>query len=147
MGIPDNHHVMRHAPYGKLLKDAEGNVYGLLPQAFRLREVDNGKLSVNWLEYFEKPTHQENIVSTVQAIRSARDISKTAKCAFGVGKVEVIKEVCVSCGAKKVDIVYSKTRDNKSHSSIIRLPEDDLKLLQLLADTAFDSFVQNKDIP
>ena len=61
MDIPDKDHVIRHIPYNRLLKDADGNIidkngmpYGILPQAFELREKDNKKLLVRILNQ-EKP--------------------------------------------------------------------------------------------
>ena len=137
---------MRHAPPKKLLRDDEGHVYGLLPQAFEIRPVDKKKLSVNWLEYFSNPTHQENIESTIQALRISRNISEKSNCAYGVGNVKAIKDACASCGAKKIDIVHSGNKLNKSHSSIIRLPEDDSSLMISLAEDVFTEVILNKSI-
>lgn len=146
MGIPDKDHVLRHVPFKKLLRDDQGNIHGLLPQAFELRNKDNGKLSVNWLEYFRNPSHHENINSTVQALRMFRDIKTASNCGYGVGNVKVIKDVCKSCGVKKVDIVHSSNNLNKSHSSILRLPPDDLNLMASLAEDAFNEVILNKNI-
>lgn len=147
MGLPDNNHVMRHVPYRKLLKDDEGNVLGLLPQAFELRERDKGKLSVNWIEYFENETQQENITSTVFALRTTRDISANSVCAFGIGNVKKIKDVCNSFTSKKVDVVHTGWKGNESHSSIIRMPENDLDLMTSLAEDVFVNIIPNEDVP
>jgi len=99
------------------------------------------------LEYFEQSTHQDNIESTVKALRLSRNIKKGSNCAYGIGGVEAIKSACKSHGATKVDIVHSGNNHNKSHSSIIRLPEDDLALMTTLAEEIFIEVINNKSIP
>jgi len=147
LGIPNDNHVLRHVPLKKLFRDDEGNIHGLLPQAFELRPQDNKKLSVNWLEYFEEATHQDNIESTIKALRLSRGIKNSSNCAYGVGNIEAIKDTCKSHGATKVDVVHSGNKGNKSHSSIIRLPEDDLSLMTSLAEEIFTEVINNKSIP
>jgi len=146
LGIPDADHVLRHVPVKKLFRDAKGNIHGLLPQAFELRPEDEQKLSVNWIEYFKKSTHQENIESTVLSLRESRGIRKGSQCAYGVGNVKVIKDTCNIYASQKVDVVHSGNRLNKSHSSIIRLPVDSLGLMSALAEDVFTQIVKNKDI-
>lgn len=147
MGLPNDDHVMRHVPYKKLMKDSDGNICGLLPQAFELRDIDKGKLSVNWIEYFNKTSQTENIESTILAIRNARGtISSNSKCAYGIGNVGAIKDACKSFTPEKVDIVHTPNANNKSHSSIIRLPDNDLGLMAELADEVFADIILNKDV-
>ena len=148
MDIPDHHHVVRHVPFQKLLKDENGNVadsngaaYGILPQAFELREIDEKKLSVNWVEFFKKTTYPENLDACIQEIRRTREITK--RSGFGVGLVSKIKSVCHSSGFTKVKIVHDPTRGNKSHTSIIRLPMNDSGLMQSLAYDAFTEIKLN----
>src|ERR1700731_389524 len=49
--VPPSDHVMRYAAYGRLRRDGDDNVLGLLPQAF-LRKENEEYLSVTWVEYF-----------------------------------------------------------------------------------------------
>jgi len=141
MYIPDNDHVMRHVSYKRLLKDDDGSpIGGFFPEAFELKEEEKG-LSVNWLEYF-KGTHQENIESSVRKFRETRDVKKSS--GFGIALVKKIQSICSEHGADKVRVVLDEEDNNKSHSSIIRLPRDNLDLLQSLAvscfvDCVFDS--------
>lgn len=147
MDIPDEDHVMRHVSYKRLLKDEDGQpIGGFFPQAFQLKEGEKG-LSVNWLEYF-KGTHNENIETSVQKFRATRDIRKSS--AFGISVTKQIINVCANHGADKVRVVLDEMDDNKSHSLIIRLPENDLDLLQSLAvnsfvECVFDSEIKRSD--
>ena len=144
MDIPDEDHVMRHVSYKRLLKDENGNaIGGFLPEAFELKEGERG-LSVNWMEYF-KGTYQENIVASIQKFRDTRDIKKSS--AFGIGNVRKIRDICADFGADKVRVVLDEEANNKSHSIIIRLPRDNMSLLESLAvnsfvECLFDSEVQ-----
>jgi len=143
MYIPDKDHVMRHVSYKRLLKDEDGNaIGGFLPQAFELKEGEKG-LSVNWLEYFGD-TYQENIEASARKFRDTRDVRKSS--AFGIGIVKNIQDVCAKHGANKVRVVLDEEDDNKSHSIIIRLPRNDLDLLQSLAVTSFTDCVFDSEI-
>jgi hypothetical protein len=50
--LPDEDHVIRYVPWGRLRKDEDDNVLGFLPQAFQLRPEED-YLSVNWVEYHD----------------------------------------------------------------------------------------------
>lgn len=150
MNIPDNDHVVRHVPYQRLIKDEDGNVangdgvaYGILPQAFELRKEDKNKLSVNWVEYFNKATYPENLNACIQEIRQKRGIKKGSRCGYGIGLVSKIKNMCHSSGFSKVRIIHDPARGNPSHTSIIRLPMNDSDLMGLLASDAFTEIKLN----
>ena len=116
---------------------------GFLPEAFELRDGEKG-LSVNWLEYF-KGTHQKNVEASMQKFRDTIDVKKSS--AFGVGNVKKIQGVCAEHGADKVRVLLDELDDNKSHSIIIRLPQDNLALLESLAVDAFVDYVPDSEIP
>ena len=80
----------------------------------------------------------------MQVFRKTRSIGKTS--AFGIGNVKVIKGTCISCGFPKVIIIHDELDDYKSHSLIIRLPQEDLILFESLATNAFSDFVPDADI-
>ena len=140
--LPDNDHVMRYVPWGKLRRDEDDKVLGFLGEAFNLRPNEDS-LSVNWLEYFNGD-REAQIQASVITFR--RTITVGTKSAFGVGNVAKIKGVCRSRGAT-VRIVYEPTDDNPSHSGIRRLPRDDAILLDALAADAFVELVHNTAIP
>jgi hypothetical protein len=140
--LPDEDHVMRYVPWGKLRKDEDDNVLGFLGEAFR-RRPDEEALSVNWLEYFEGE-REAKIEASAKTFRTTLKVGP--KSAFGIGNVARIKEVCRARGAS-VRIVYEPQDKNKSHSGIRRLPRDDDILLDTLAADAFLELKHNADIP
>ena len=136
--LPDDDHVMRYVPWGKLRRDEDDNIVGFLGEAFKLRP-DEDALSVNWLEYFEGD-REARIQASVRTFRSTHRVG--TKSAFGVGNVAKIKEVCRARSAR-VRIVYEPREDNQSHSAIRRLPRDDAILLDALAADAFAELIYN----
>ena len=136
--LPDDDHVMRYVPWGKLRRDEDDNIVGFLGEAFKLRP-DEDALSVNWLEYFEGD-REARIQASVRTFRSTLRVG--TKSAFGVGNVAKIKEVCRARSAR-VRIVYEPREDNQSHSAIRRLPRDDAILLDALAADAFAELMYN----
>ena len=142
MDLPENDHVMRHVPYKKLLKDEDGNPIGFLAQAFEMRPGEPG-LSVNWLEYFKKNDHKGNAKESIHKFRRVLNINNNN--AFAVAKVNDILETCHSCKAEKVKVVYKPSNKNKSHSAIIRLPYNDLEVMEGLATDAFKDIILNKN--
>jgi hypothetical protein len=140
--LPDEDHVMRYVPWGKLRKDGDDNILGFLGEAFKLKPEEDA-LSVNWLEYFEGD-RDAKIQASVRTFRSTLTVG--TKSAFGIGNVGKIKGVCRSRSAN-VRIVYEPTDNNKSHSGIRRLPRDDTILLDALAADGFAELIHNAAIP
>ena len=140
--LPNDDHVMRYVPWGKLRRDEDDNVLGFLGEAFKPK-LDEESLSVNWLEYFEGE-REAKIQASVKTFRSTLNVR--TKSAFGVGNVAKIKEVCRARGAT-VRIVYEPTDENQSHAGIRRLPREDTMLLDSLAADAFMELVHNSAIP
>jgi len=138
MDLPEKNHILRHVPYRKLLTDLDGNVLGILPQAFELREKERG-LSVNWVEYFDLDTQEENIEEVVLSLQQSRRISPNSR--FAMGNVKKVIDICAENRADKVKVVHDKNKSNPSHSLIIRIPRDDLDLREALAASAFDTLL------
>lgn len=139
--MPDEDHVMRYVPWGRLRRDEDDNVLGFNPDAFELRPGEES-LSVDWMEFFSDPATRER--DAVWAMRKTRGVG--AKSAFAIGNVGKIKETCLVRGAK-IRIVYEPEANNPAHSAIRRLPRDDIILLAALAEDAFARMVKNADIP
>lgn len=142
MTIPDLNHVMRHVPWSKLHKDENDNILGILPQAFALRDGEDG-LSVNWVEHYEG-SFDEQIVKTVQDIRVTVKVGP--KGAFGVSTVIAVKETCKNT-TKSIKVVYWPNSKNPSHTLIRHLPAEDIALLDALSKEAFSELIHNSDIP
>jgi hypothetical protein len=139
--LPDDNHVIRYVSPNRLIKDDDGNVLGVFPQAFALRPNEEAP-SVNWLEHFEGD-YDARIKQTVHELRAA--ISVKGKSAFGVAVVGNIKEICKKNGTA-VRIVYDPRKSIESHAEIRNFPRDDLSLLEDLANGALCQLIANADI-
>jgi len=140
--LSDDHHVMRHVPWSRLIKDEADNVVGFYSQAFALRPNEES-LSVNWLEYFGSD-RKTNIRDSVLDFRRTFKVGK--KSAFGIASVNKIKDTCSATAGLKVRVVYEPSKKNPAHSSIRHLPREDLTLLDALAADAFSELVKNSDV-
>lgn len=140
--IPDDDHVMRHVPWGRLRRDEDDNVLGFLPQAFE-RRPDEDSLSVSWMEYYGDPATRTR--DAVWAMRRARTLG--GKSAFAVANVGKVKEACLNTGNVKVRVVHEPLDNWPSRAGIRLLPREDLDLLEALADDAFTEMVLNQAVP
>src|SRR5208337_4672405 len=84
--IPDEDHIMRHVPWGRLRRDEDDNVIGFLPQAFE-RRPDEESLSVSWVEHYSDPATR--VRDAVWAVRNARRVG--GRSAFAIGNVGKVK--------------------------------------------------------
>lgn len=141
--LPDEDHIIRYVPWGRLRKDEDDNVLGFLPQAFQ-RKHDEDYLSVNWIE-FHDGDRDTQIRLSVWAIRGSFDNPLGGKSAFAIGNVCKVKGISAKAGSR-VRIVHEPEPNNPAHSGIRRLPRDDLTLLEALAADAFVERVNNADI-
>jgi hypothetical protein len=140
----DSDHVVRFVPWGKLRRDEDDNVVGVLPEAFALR-ADEEYLSVTWCDYFNG-SHLENIRCAIEAIRNS-DLTVGSKAQFAVGQVANIRSLVEDYYPKKLRIIHEPEEDNDAHVSIRHWPRDDLRMLALLAEdpwkTLFDAQTAN----
>lgn len=143
--IPINNHVIRYVPWTKLRKDENDNVIGILGEAFKLRDNEKS-LSAAWLEYFQYPIRNDQIIAAVQAMRASR-LAVKPNSGFAIGKVDDIQSTCIARNVKNVRIVYSPSNDNEAHVAVKSLPGDDSDLLELLASEAWTELILNKNIP
>ena len=139
--LADGHHVVRHVPLSKTRRDAEGNVLGILPAAIERREGEE-YLSVNHLEHFTG-TRKQQMAEVKAAITAAKE-SKTigAKGLFATANVGALKSTVQAKSTKKIRIAYAPTKYNPSHSAIHDIPEDDIELMNQLADEVFANTIQ-----
>jgi hypothetical protein len=142
--IPDDNNVLRYVPWSRLRRDGNDKVIGILGEAFHLRELDKGRLSTTWLEYFGS-NNDESLSQAVRAIR-ASSLVVSPKSGFAKGHISSIKIACLKYKSK-IRIVRSPSKDNDAHASVVGLPEDNSELFELLASEAWSDLVLNKDIP
>ncbi len=122
--LPDEDHILRYVPWGRLRRDADDNVVGVLAQAFELRE-NEPYLSVNWVEY-QEGDRDAQIHLSVWAMRDSFPNKLGVKSAFAVGNVRKIKDICQASG-HRVRIVHEpELPKNPGHAAIRQLARDDL---------------------
>lgn len=142
--LPDEDHVIRYVPWGRLRKAEDDNVLGFLPQAFELRPEED-YLSVNWIEYHDGD-RETRIRLSVWAIRDSFEKPLGGKSAFAIGNVAQVKRICQTSGSRVRIIHEPILPNNPGHSAMRQIPRDDLNLLDALATDAFTERVNNIDI-
>lgn len=126
--IPNDNHLIRHVSPGRLRKDEQMNVVGILPQAFKMGNT-HSYLSANWLEFFPGGFKQQ-VISAVQEIRESVVVRDGS--GFAIGKVEDIKTLCQT-RKHRIYITLYPTQKSKSHVAIKSYPKEDDELFELLA--------------
>ncbi len=143
-------HVSRYAHPKKVIRDENEEPVSLTPQAFEMRvKLNEESLSVNWLEFFGGD-HSSNIRETIQSFRKQWGGPLSDLSAFGIGNVGRLEDVCTEHQYSKVKVLYNEkknTKQNPSHATIIRLPINELVVMEALASEVFKEIVANKDIP
>ena len=131
--LPTENHVVRHVKKRQILRDDHGNIFGITPDAVKLRD-DETYLSVTWLEHFDQD-YEQGLIGAAGGIRSARFVA--AKDGFSVAGVDAIQEACASRDVK-VRIVHQPNKlNNTGHSALRQLPQEHQDLFELLATEAF----------
>ncbi len=126
--LPEQDHIMRYVPPSRLRRDEDGNVLGILPQAFAHRDGEEF-LSVNWLEHF-KQDKTSNLRACVDAQRATLDVGKN--CVYAVAVVDKVKVLCLK-KQKPVRIVYQPEKGNLAHSALHVQHNEDLNVMSDLA--------------
>lgn len=126
--LPSQDHIMRYVPPARLRRDEDGNVLGILPQAFSYRDEEE-HLSVNWLEYFR----QDKVKNLIECVEIQRKTLKVGKNSiYAVAVVGKVTQVCVA-KRKPARIVYHPAKTNASHSAFHVQHNDDLNIMSDLA--------------
>lgn len=131
--LPHDDHVARFVRKGDLRRDENGNVLGVLPQAFRRREAEE-YLSATWLEHFAAD-YEEGLAKASAAIR--RQLTVKPRDGFTVGHITKIVEICDTFSVNVRILHEPEPPENTGHCAIHGLPRDDLYLFSVLADDAF----------
>ena len=128
--LPDEHHVLRRAPWARFIRDGDGSVIRFFPEALVLRDHEED-LSVSWVEYHDGTAHERRVAQHVRELRQASArINKAIGPKTGVGIAKVLKVMGVCGGlARHARIVYT-TSSIGSRSSIKELPRDDMGFLR-----------------
>ncbi|MBU3581345.1 hypothetical protein ICN19_04880 [Polynucleobacter sp. AP-Capit-er-40B-B4] len=140
--IPDEHEVVRHVPYQKIIFDEQENIIGIFPHAYALRK-DEPQLSVDWLDYYDG-TRDEKLKAVLQGLQASKGIGK--KSALALGNVMAIKTAARNASSINLRISYAPNGTNKAHSLIHNINNDELQLLEALATEGFADIRQVRSI-
>lgn len=143
--LEDVHSLLRYVPWGKLIKDEDGEtVIGIFGAAFELR-TNEEYLSATWIDHFgDDPTRGTPVNQAVRAIRSSA-LKPSTKSGFTRGNVRQIRAACSERNAR-VRFLHESTDDNPAHAALRQWPEDAL-LYDRLAESEWADWFLNKDIP
>ena len=109
----DEERIIRFVAWGKLRKDEDDNVLGVLPDAFALRDGEQS-LSVTWCEYFAGAA-DEQLRCAVEAIRGSMKVS--TKSRFAVGEVVRVRACAEGRpNARRLRIVHDPQVNNAAHA-------------------------------
>jgi hypothetical protein len=90
--IPAEDHVVRYVRKRQLRTDSDGNVIGVLPDAFNRREHEE-YLSSTWLEHFSRE-YERGLSAAAAAI--SRQLEVKRRDGFTLGNVGKVIEICES---------------------------------------------------
>lgn len=126
---------MRRAGYNQQWRDPNTDKFvRLLPEAFKLRPIDKGALSVTWLEYFGLD-YDANVIASITKISKCMPSSQK-DAVFAVAQVCAIKAAAKARGSS-VRVVYHPSDCNPAHAVILQLNDSDVALLDELAKNVF----------
>ncbi len=140
--LEDGDRVIRYVPWGKLRKDENDNVLGTIGEAFHLREGEE-YLSVTWCDYFAGGP-EGDIRCAVEAIRGSR-LKVSPKGHFALATKAAIAAHMTS-GGRKLRFVHERADDNEAHAAVRGWSNDDLELLERLAETVWHTVYSKSDI-
>jgi hypothetical protein len=142
--LSDDHHVVRHITHTLVDWDEQtGAIKGIFPQAFELKEKDDGYLSACWREFFDG-TKLQQLAGIAAFLGKTRKV--TNKQAYACGRVGEVKEACLEHG-QKIRVTYEPDpEENLAYAAIRRYQSDNMELLDLLAKEAWCDITHSKDV-
>jgi len=143
--LPDANNVLRYVAYGRTRKDEDGNIIGLLPQAFELRPQET-YLSITWVEFFDLDP-VAGVPAAVRAFRGSLETGPGKRSVFALANVNDIKEAGAKSGVK-LRLLHRPSKSNPGHSGIDGVTNSHADLQELLASETFaTTLIPNASIP
>lgn len=128
---------MRWVRYQQQVRDPETDEFkGILGIAFHLRPEDKGGLSTTWVEHYGSKSNATYKIAGAHFRESLQSKKLGPKSYFAIGNVGATKAACIS-REKKIRIVHDPDGPNTGHSQIRQFSDDDMELLEALADEVF----------
>lgn len=127
--LPSPHHVLRQITPSRLRKDGDGNIVGILGEAFEKIEPDG--LSVTWVEYWDGEEFDRGFKAR-EATEKERPMKKGG---YACGNVAAIIEAG-KLHKKDLSVKHDPTDLNEGHT-LVKVPEHDPELFDRLAREVF----------
>jgi hypothetical protein len=140
--IPAEDHVVRYVRKRQLRTDSDGNVIGVLPDAFNRREHEQ-YLSSTWLEHFSRE-YERGLSAVAAAIRRQLEVKR--RDGFTVGNVGKVIEICESFDVR-VRLLNEEKAENTGYATIRGIPREHLELFEMLAADVFTDTRVAETIP
>jgi hypothetical protein len=140
--IPAEDHVVRYVRKRQLRTDSDGNVIGVLPDAFNRREHEE-YLSSTWLEHFSRE-YERGLSAAAAAI--SRQLEVKRRDGFTVGNVGKVIEICESFDVR-VRLLNEEKPENTGYAAIRGIPREHLELFEMLAADVFTDTRVAETIP
>lgn len=131
--LPESDHAVRYIRKRLLRRDGQGNVVGILPQAFEPREGE-AYLSVTWLEYYHA-SYELGLSESAAAMRLDLTIKKND--GFSVGNVGKLKSVCSGSNTRVRVLHEPNLPNNPGHSALRGLQRASAVLREEIAGDVF----------
>lgn len=132
---------MRFVPYKQQVRDPDSDAFlGVLNIAFRLRESDQGGMSLTWVEHYGEKSTVTYGVAAAHFRDSLSSKKLPTKGAFAVGQAGASRETAKAHG-KQIRLVHAPHGTNTGHVEMRRFTDDDLLLLDALALDVFTEHV------
>ena len=147
--LPDTDHVMRFASQSKRFVDPDTEEFsGPTPAAFAIRSVDEGGLSVTWVEHFGEFSAATRGVAAAAHRESLNDKRLPKNAIFAWANVASVKAAGVAY-SKGLRVVHAPVAGNDGHAEIRHFSDEDLDLLDHLSSSVFVEYevVKDMDIP
>ena len=136
--IPDNNHIARLC-FPKHVDNEQ-----IQATAFMLRASDDGRLSVNWLEFLNCPSRESEIEEMQKVYCAKLNVKPRAKIAvLNVGDVRN-KVLTESQDGRNLEVLHNPSMNDPSHSGIYNLKQDDELIAELILETVRDSYSARK---
>jgi len=136
--IPDNNHIARLC-FPKHVDNEQ-----IQATAFMLRASDDGRLSVNWLEFLNRPSRESEIKEIQKVYCAKLNVKPRAKIAvLNVGNVRN-KVLSESQDRRNLEVLHNPSTNDPSHSGIYNLKQDDELIAELILETVRESYSARK---
>jgi hypothetical protein len=144
--VPDGHHLMRHVPYQQQVRDADDDSFiGIVGSAFSIRPVDQGGLSLTWVEHYGLKSLATYNCAASKFRDSLPSKKLGAKSYFAIGQAGATRETAAAYG-KKVRLVQAPDGPNTGHVELRQFTDEDRRLLDALALDVFGEHVAVSDL-